>query len=153
MISDFLERQKNDLVRDISALGSLFFYIFLMVLFLLLKNYSLFSKLLFGLLIIYIVTIPFRTFLFRERPKKIKHDSYIEKLDAASFPSLHASRTAFMAAMLMKFFNNYIISILLVLIGLSIAYSRIYLKKHDLKDVIAGIIFGILAYFVVNLII
>lgn len=150
MISDLISRQKNDWVRDITALGSLFFYIFLMVLFLLLKNYSLFSKLLFGLLIIYMIAILFRTFLFRERPEKIKHDSYIEKLDAASFPSLHASRTAFMAAMLMKFFNNYIISILLVLIGLSIAYSRIYLKKHDIKDVMAGIVLGIFVYFIMN---
>jgi undecaprenyl-diphosphatase len=152
MISNLVGRQKNDLIRDITALGSLFFYVLLIFLFLLLKNYDIFRRLLMGLVIIYPVTIIFRTFLFKNRPKKIKYDSYIEKLDATSFPSLHAARTAAMAAILVNFFNNFIISILLLFIALAIAYSRIYLKKHDWKDVLGGIVLGILAYFSITFI-
>lgn len=110
------------------------------------------NKLLIGLTIIYPVTILFRTFLFKNRPKRIKYDSYIEKLDAASFPSLHATRTAFMAAILIKFFNDLVISILLIFLALAIAYSRIYLKKHDFKDVVGGVVLGILVYILINLI-
>ncbi len=152
MMSELVERQKNDLIRDITALGSLFFYVMLVLLFLLFKNYDMLNKLIMGLVIIYPITIIFRTFLFKNRPKKIKYGSYIEKLDASSFPSLHASRTAFMAAILVKFFNNFIISILLIFLVLVIAYSRIYLKKHDFKDVAGGIVLGILAYFSTNFI-
>lgn len=152
MASEFAERQKKDFIRDISALGSLFFYILAMVLFLLLKNYDLLCRLALGLALVYIVTIILRTFCFKERPNKLSHNSLLSKLDAASFPSLHASRTAYMAAALMNYFGSMMISILLVLLALGISYARIYMKKHDLKDVSAGIILGILAYFVINLI-
>ena len=153
MISNLIQRQKKDLIRDVSSLGSLFFYIFVLVLFLSFRNYSFFSKLLSGLAIIYIVTILFRTFYFKERPEKLPHKNYIESLDASSFPSLHAARTAFMAAVLIKFFNNKIISAMLILLALAVAYSRIYLKKHDIKDISAGIVLGILVYFLISLII
>ncbi len=151
MISNLVERQKHDLFRDISSFGSLIFYILVIALTFLLGNYDTFYRLLIGLAIIYLVTIILRTLFFKERPIKLKHESFIEKLDAASFPSLHTSRTAFMAAILINFFNNFIISILLILLALTIAYSRIYLKKHDWKDVSAGAVLGVLVYFLVNL--
>lgn len=152
MISNLVSRQKNDLVRDVTALGSLFFYILIMIFFLLFKNYEPFNRLLLGLVIIYPITILFRTYLFKNRPKKIKYDSYIEKLDASSFPSLHAARTGFMALVLSNFFNNLTILILLILLAFAIAYSRIYLKKHDFKDILGGLVLGILAYFSITFI-
>ena len=41
---------------------------------------------------------------------------------------------------------------LMFLLVISIAYSRIYLKKHDIRDVVAGLIIGIIIYFGINLI-
>ena len=140
MASEFAERQKRDFFRDISALGSLIFYILVVLLFLILEIYNIFFKLLVGLVVIHIVVILFKTFFFKERPKKFTYDSYISKLDAASFPSLHAARTAFMGLSLSKYFDNYIFTTIMILMILLIAYTRIYLKKHDFMDVAAGII-------------
>jgi|SRR3989338_1947023 len=152
MISNIVGRQKNDLMRDLSSFGSLLFYILVMILSLLLQNYSLFYRLLIGLVIIYIITIILRIIFFKERPMKLKHESFIEKLDAASFPSLHATRSAFMCLIFINYFNNAILSMLMFLLVISIAYSRIYLKKHDIRDVVAGLIIGIIIYFGINLI-
>lgn len=151
MVSEFVKRQKSDFFRDFTALGSLWFYLIAILIFLIIKNYSIFIKLLIGLLLIYAVVIFIRTFYFKNRPKRYSYDSYIEKLDASSFPSLHSARAAFLSMILMNLFGNIIFSIfIVVLIGI-VAYSRIYLKKHDLKDVLAGIILGVVVYFIVNL--
>ena len=150
MTNDFMQRQKDDVIRDISSFGSLFFYILAVLIFLILGNYRAFVELLAGLAIIYIVTAILRTVFFKERPRRYNYNSYIEKLDAASFPSLHASRTAFIGAFFMAYFGNIILAAALVLMTLLIAYSRIYLKRHDFKDVAAGIILGILVYFAVQ---
>ena len=150
MLDDFVQRQKDDIIRDISSFGSMFFYILAVLIFLILGNYGVFAELFAGLAIIYAVTVILRTAFFRERPRRYNYNSYIEKLDAASFPSLHAARTAFMGAFFMAYFNNAILTAVLVLMVFSIAYSRIYLKRHDIKDVTAGIILGILVYFAVQ---
>ena len=147
MASDFIQRQKNDLIRDISALGSLFFYILAGALFLALKDYSSFMKLLVGTLIIYFVTAIIRRFFFRERPQKLSYSNAFEKLDAASFPSLHASRTAFLLVFFINYFSNPLASFIIALLAMGIFYSRTYLRKHDWKDVIGGIVLGVLAYY------
>lgn len=150
MPSEFTKRQKEDFFRDVTALGSLWFYLIAMLIFLIAKNYKIFTKLLFGLVSIYLVVILIRTFYFKERPKKYPHTSYIEKLDASSFPSLHSARAAFLSIILINFFNNVIFSVFFVALAALVAYSRIRLKKHDLGDIFGGIVVGMLAYFVVG---
>jgi len=150
MASEFLQRQKDDLIREVSALGSLFFYILVIAVFFILGNREMFVKLLAGLAIMYAITILLRTVYFKERPNRYNYNSYIEKLDAASFPSLHASRAAFMGSVLINYFNSNLMSLVLVIVVLAIIYSRIPLKKHDWKDVSAGVVVGVLAYFAVG---
>jgi membrane-associated phospholipid phosphatase len=106
-----------------------------------------------GFVLIYTATIVIKTVYFKNRPVKFSYNSYIEKLDASSFPSLHASRTAFLGLVLSKYFSSYIFTAIMVVLILAIAYTRVYLKKHDFMDVSAGIILGILVYFGVNLIV
>ena len=152
MPSEFIKRQSNDFYRDITSLGSLWIYCTILLLFLLQKDYFIFKKLLAGLVLIQAIAIAIRTFYFKERPSRYPHKSYIERIDASSFPSLHSARIAFLAAVFVGYFNNALFSILFIGIALIVAYSRVYLKKHDYKDVLAGIIIGILVYFTVNLI-
>ena len=152
MPSEFIKRQKDDLFRDITSLGSLFTYLLITIFLLIQKSYQLFSKLAIGLIIIYIITITIRSFYFKDRPKKYPHSSFIERLDASSFPSLHSERIAFLSALFITYFNNMIVSVFLILLTIGVSYSRVYLKKHDKIDVLAGIIFGVVIYFVVNLV-
>ena len=149
MPSEFIKRQKSDLIRDFTSLGSLIGYILFLVFLLALGNFYLLRKAAIGLVLIYIVIIIIRTFYFKERPEKISHKSYIESLDASSFPSLHSARISFLSAILMKYYNNIYFSTLAALIVLAVCYSRIKLKKHDFADVIFGILLGILAYFAI----
>jgi len=146
MPSEFIERQKNDLIRDISAFGSLFACILFALIFFLEKDYQMFTKIVFGFIIIYVVVIAIRSVHFKERPKKLSHTNIFSKLDASAFPSLHAARSTFLGFILVDFFNNRIISIILAILVIFIAYSRIYLQKHDFKDVLGGVGLGVLVY-------
>ena len=149
-MSIFLKRQAKDLIRDITSLGSLSFYLITSLIFLLLNNYTIFRKLAIGLVLIYVVVIPIRTFYFKHRPEKYEYKSYIERLDASSFPSLHAARTAYMCLTLIEFFNENLISLIIVIVSLAVFYSRIHLKKHDILDISGGAIVGGLIYFLVS---
>ena len=150
MNSEFIKRQKDDFFRDITSFASLWWYLFISLVFLVIKNYDIFLRLFIGLLLIYFIVVIVRTLYFKHRPTKYSYDSYIEKLDASSFPSLHSSRAVFMSMVLMKFFNSTAISALLAVFVVLIVYSRIYLKKHDLMDVLAGIVVGVVVYFAVG---
>lgn len=150
MESDFIQRQKNDLIRDITSFGSLFTYLLLVLIVLLQKNYDLFIILVIGIIMIYLFVIIIRALYFKNRPKQIPYSSFIARLDASSFPSLHATRSGFLFMILVKYFNNFLVSIILFVLLISILYSRIYLKKHDLKDVSAGLVLGVVVYAMVN---
>ena len=152
MASEFAKRQKSDFFRDITSFASLWWYFIITLVFLAAGNYDVSSRLLIGLLLIYFISIIIRTLYFKQRPEKYNYNSYIQKLDASSFPSLHSSRAVFMSLVLVKFFNNNILSALLAVLAIIIAYSRIRLKKHDWKDVLAGVVVGIVVYFAVNVV-
>lgn len=150
MPSEFIQRQKDDFFRDITSFGSLWFYLILMLVLLMLRNYVLLEKLAIGFILIYAAVITIRSFYFKNRPQKYKYGNFLERIDASSFPSLHAARTIFLASLFIEYFKNKLISILLIILALIVLYSRTYLKKHDWKDVIAGAFFGALVYFVIR---
>ena len=150
MPSEFIKRQSNDFYRDITSLGSLWIYCTILLLFLLQKDYFMFKKLLAGLVLIQAIPIAIRTFYFKERPSRYPHKSYIERIDASSFPSLHSARIAFLSMVFIKHFNNIFLTILITILAIVVAYSRIELKKHDLKDVLGGVVVGFVVYIVVN---
>jgi len=149
MPSEFIKRQKSDFFRDFSALGSLWLYLLAVLIFFMFRNYMLLNKLAIGLVLMQSAVIIIRTFYFKERPNKYPYKSYIERIDASSFPSLHSARITFLAIAFMNYYNEMIFSILLAALAVIVMYSRIYLKKHDLKDVLAGAILGAIVYFAV----
>ena len=148
MPSEFIKRQSNDFYRDITSLGSLWIYCIILLLFLLQKDYLIFKKLLAGLVLIQAITIAIRSFYFKERPSRYPHKSYIERIDASSFPSLHSARIAFLSVFFIKYFSNVFLGILILITAVLVAYSRIRLKKHDLKDVLGGVIVGAAVYLI-----
>ncbi|HLC61803.1 MAG TPA: phosphatase PAP2 family protein [Candidatus Nanoarchaeia archaeon] len=150
MQSEFAERQKRDFFRDISALGSLIFYVLLMMLFFALNDYASLGTLFVGVILMYLFTIIIRLVYFKNRPDKFAYRNVIEKIDAASFPSLHAARTGFLSVFFAYYFNNISISVILAVLALGILFSRVYLRKHDFMDVLAGAVLGVLAYFGVH---
>ena len=69
--------------------------------------------------------------------------------DPFSFPSGHTTSTFAVTGFLIFKLKNKLLDVLLVLFGLIIGFSRIYVGVHYPFDVLAGIVLGILsAYFV-----
>ena len=134
--------------EEITFFGGITFYLFVIILLLISKEYIFALKLFLGLAIIYFIAFVIRLFFFKERPKKIEHNNFLEKMDASSFPSIHAARiTCLFLFFLFSlfFFLPLAAKLLMGIILLLTLYSRIYLSKHDFVDILAGIILGYLA--------
>ena len=139
-------------IRDITALGSITLYGLFLLLFLSVQEYKLVLLLIFGLAISYIISISIRLIYFKNRPNKQKHNNWIERLDASSFPSIHASRIVFVAMVFIFKFNSVYTTLFWILVSLLVMYSRYHLKKHDWIDLSAGALLGILTYWLSTLI-
>lgn len=148
-IKTTLELLLEALFRDITALGGLVIYSFLTVLMFFI-NIPLAVTLIIGFFITFIATILIRSIYFKHRPKKQEYHNFIEKIDASSFPSLHAARITFLFFIFSFYLSNILATSLLFSLSLLIIYSRIYLQKHDVKDIIGGIILGALTYILTN---
>ena len=120
------------------------------MLFFALNDYASLGTLFVGVILMYLFTIIIRLVYFKNRPDKFAYRNVIEKIDAASFPSLHAARTGFLSVFFAYYFNNISISVILAVLALGILFSRVYLRKHDFMDVLAGAVLGVLAYFGVH---
>ena len=137
----------HSLFRDVTAFGGMVFYGVIFCLTLLFQRYNLALKLFLGLLITFIIVILIRMVYFKNRPHKQSHANFIERIDASSFPSWHAARITFICLTFLYFISETSFTIFLLIFTLLVCYSRIYLRKHDWKDVIAGIILGAATYF------
>ena len=152
MVSEFKKRQTHDFFRDITSIGSLWFYVTAVAFFIAIRQISMGIELAFGLAMIYLIVVIVRTIYFKERPTKYPYNSYLERLDASSFPSLHAARIIFLGAVLMHEFQDVSFSIFSIFVMTIVSYSRIKLKKHDNFDVFAGWIVGVIVFFLARII-
>lgn len=82
---------------------------------------------------------------YRPRPMPMMWSSWYEKINASSFPSIHASRLAVLATfcVLSERFDLYTLWIVITA-AIVVGITRIVLKKHYWTDVIGGWILGIL---------
>jgi len=132
-----------DLIGEISALGSIVVYGIVSLFFLLMGFNEVFLQLLIAVIIGYAITSLLRIAFFKQRPNKEKYTNFIEKVDAGSFPSLHSMRAAFLGVILINFFQNSLVSALLIACIAGIGTARVMEKRHYAADVIAGVIIGI----------
>lgn len=131
------------LLEEVTCLGGVVFYTLVLIALVVFEQYSIFFSLFLIFLIIYAVTAIIRIFYFKNRPEKMEHHSFLGRMDASSFPSVHAARVTVLAIFLIVLFpGNPRMAILAILLGLLVLYSRIYLKKHDYIDLLAGVIIG-----------
>jgi membrane-associated phospholipid phosphatase len=135
--------------EEVTFLGGFLFLILFGIMLFFLEEYDAFYKLITGFILIYLITAIIRVFYFKQRPEKRRYKNFLEKLDASSFPSIHAARITLLFLIVFEIFSQYsyiiIASFILWLLVLS---SRIYLKKHDLWDVIGGVILGGALFFI-----
>lgn len=136
-------------IHDFTALGNPF--LLLLVALMALSNHPqlniFFPPLLIGFFVNEIVCSGIKYLWHKPRPNGQEYVGGLEKIDAGSFPSIHASRISFvylsLGIMHYQIGNNWVF-IMSVLVIMAVGYSRIFLKKHFLTDVLAGYCFGIL---------
>jgi undecaprenyl-diphosphatase len=134
----------KEAVYDITGLGGNPVYLVAAFLFYF-TNPQVTWQLLLGLVVCYATTLIIRLAWFRQRPDKSKVTNFYERYSQSSFPSMHAMRTAVLAVVLMFAFQNLVIQIVLGALLVLTMYSRVYLKRHYVSDVIVGAILGIIA--------
>ncbi len=142
---------KNYHFRDITSLGSFSITSLILLLVLILREYTLFYKLLFGLIFTLGSVVAIRTFYFKNRPRKENYTNFIGKLEASSFPSLHTARIVFLALILSFHLNQIYTTIFFIFVALITMYSRVHLKKHDWADLTGGIILGIVTFYLTTI--
>ncbi len=149
-LSELIKKSKFDFQpwRDLTSLGSIVFYASLSFSVLLLAEFDLFLQLLFGFILTVGIISLIRAVYFRSRPNHRTYKNLLEKIDASSFPSVHAARCIFLALALGNYFQNFYLTSFLILTALAIMYSRIVLKKHDWIDLSVGAVLGIMVYWI-----
>ena len=132
------------IIEDISTLGASPFYIFLVVLFLILGFTKLFFWMAIGFVVAHVIVIIIRWLFPKTRPKKVRYQNFVEKIDASSFPSHHSLRMAMMVIFLALFFKNIYLTVFMISTALVVLFSRYYLKRHYIFDILGGAGIGVL---------
>ncbi len=140
-----IKKYLREALIAVTALGTAYFYGLLIIFLFLLKKYDVAIHLIIGLLLCYIFVFIIRLFYFKERPVKEDYFNFFTRINASSFPSLHTLSSIYAATVLAVNFKTIEISIFFYAVALLIAYSRIYVKKHYLTDVLVGLALGLIA--------
>src|SRR3989344_8207253 len=128
----------DEVVRDISAMGGVFFTTLIPLFVLLLGELALFYELVVGLFVVYIVNIGIRQFYFKDRPKKEVYVGWVQRIYASTFPSMHAMRVWFLVTVFGIYFADTILAGIFLVVCGPVSYSHHGLVKHYYVDVIAG---------------
>ncbi|MGK0387676.1 MAG: membrane-associated phospholipid phosphatase [Maribacter sp.] len=78
----------------------------------------------------------------KARPTGQKYSNTMEKIDAGSFPSLHAARITVVYLTLFFLAELVVMKVLFLLVIAIVCCSRILLKKHFWTDVAGGLVMG-----------
>ena len=144
------ENQGQRRWEETTSLGSSIVFAILVVAFYFTGNSLEALFLVLGWGLINLVTLVVRFFYFKDRPEKRAFSNLLEKLDASSFPSIHAQRALFLAPALSIHFANAYLSGLFFALAYLVCYSRIRLLKHHGSDVVVGAIVGVLEFYALD---
>src|SRR3989344_1752943 len=141
-----LQKQLHQFFQDVTAMGGFAASLLLTLLFI---SSPLLIPLIAGSVLTAGLVVLIRIFYFKPRPKKEDYSNLLEKIDASAFPSLHTARIVFLAILFSVHFANPYLTILCIIVAILVAYSRIYLQKHDWIDIIGGAVIGMATYFLI----
>ncbi len=82
----------------------------------------------------------------KKRPTGQTYSNTMEKIDAGSFPSLHAARISLVYLTLFSVAELWIFKVLFLLVIVLVSVSRIILSKHFWTDVAGGLTMGSLIF-------
>ena len=107
-------------------------------------------RLAYSLVTIEIVGALIKFFYAKERPEAMPRRNILERIDASSFPSIHAGRVCSVAFFSYKFHPGIPMAATGILFVAAVAWSRLALKKHYPIDVLGGIVLGLASSWIVS---
>jgi len=133
----------DEIFSEITFLGTPVFYIAIIIF---LIGFNLFSvwRLVLSLIFIELLCAAIKLIYKKERPMPQSREGLYNKIDASSFPSVHGARISFLAAIVALNCKNILFVIGGIIVAIVVCYSRIYLKRHDFKDIAGGVLIGVL---------
>ena len=137
----------NSVMKDVTAFGGITFYAVLLV-FSYFYSMNIFWMLLAGLFLMYIINVPLKLLFFKHRPAKMEYKAVWEKFEASSFPSVHSARVVFLALVFWATAADVLLKAFVILVAALVMASRVWLKKHFWSDVVAGIVSGLVVFYV-----
>lgn len=140
----------QEILRDFTSLGNSF--ILGLIALLTLGLTINFLYIIIGLVVLEIFGNIIKIIYFKERPNKQNYSGLVSKINASSFPSIHALRAAFVFFYLFLLAPNLLIKIIFLILLVIVPVTRINLKKHYFLDVLFGILVGIIFAVVLYLI-
>jgi len=144
---------KKIILENVTFFGSSGFYIFLILFTFLIGSIKLSIWLSLGFLVNMILAIAIKLLFFRHRPRKERFSNILEKIDASTFPSIHSMRSVSMLIFFFSYYNQLYLTLLFLAMSIGVFFSRYYLKKHFLKDIIFGILLGsLISYLIISFI-
>ena len=141
----------NAVFKQITELGSMTI-ITVFAIILIFLNKELAIRTILGIAGVVIISYSIKIIFFKNRPIKQPTNTFIEKIDASSFPSVHAARITVIAFWLIIYFSNAYFRAFTIFIWLIVIYSRVYLKKHYWIDVIGGAIIALIINSIIHII-
>lgn len=149
-VSDLVKNEIKYGIESFSSLGSYPVYLLIIIFLLKIEYYTDSLRLIIAFILMYLLGLPIRANLFRNRKNPKHHSKVYENstsIKYSSFPSFHATRTTILALLILSIYQYSLDSILLMItILILVCYSRILLQKHYLSDVYGGISFGIIIW-------
>lgn len=140
----------DKIMTTITAFGNMgIFWILLIIIFLTTKEYKKMAKFMIVCMLVnvVIVNLIIKPAVGRQRPFEIVEGIklLVLKPQDPSFPSGHSAISFCMLTTILFFSKSKTINIMVSLLAILIAFSRLYLYVHFPSDVFCGIIFGILS--------
>jgi len=143
--NSFWKYKYNDWIRDFTSLGNPL--ILLLVPFAVLGPQDTFFKLLIALFVNELFCSLIKLIFHKSRPDGQAYKGILEKIDAGSFPSIHASRITLVYLTLFNFAELISLKIIFILVILIVTYSRVSLKRHFWADIFGGIAIGSIIFY------
>ena len=132
---------------EVTLFGTMLFYS-VVLLIMSRIDFSLFIRSFIILFIVEVVCGAIKLVYPKNRPlpeKEVLQWPLLQKWNSSSFPSIHAARAAALATILVNSYpNDKILLAAAIAVAIAVGYSRVYLRKHDLTDVAAGLVIGAL---------
>ena len=141
----FLKRAIDDSVRDFTGLGNI---ILLSMLFSFFIHGRTLALAIAFLILTELLCSAIKLAFFRSRPVKMEYKNLIEKVQSGSFPSAHSAAIIYFGLVIVNFTNSFLADIVAAFLIIFVGYSRHYLKKHFISDILGGYAIGFVMFVV-----